>query len=297
MKDCFVIMPIGRGEQYDIHKNRFEHIIRPAVEEFRVDGQQVYNCVRADFISRTGSITRTVIQRLYSSEVVIADLTELNPNVFYELGVRHALSNKTILLALKDTSRPFDIADLRVIEYEDRVGGANNAIRQIQEMLLSFLEDYADIDSPVMQAIPQMREMLLRSPDDDTDIDSPVMQAIREITRSLSLIIVPPERPSELRNLDLSRVQWETEECYLTGEDWSEKVKLVRSQFTNTFIVHISASVMNKINYEEPLELSLKDKKGNRWAVESFYLLRKELPLSVIKDLTKIQQDYGEEDQ
>ncbi|MFX0199173.1 MAG: hypothetical protein ACFFCW_23870 [Candidatus Hodarchaeota archaeon] len=113
--------------------------------------------------------------------------------------------------------------------------------------------------------------------------------------RRLSLIIVPPKEPEELQHLDLARIHWEDNQCYIKGDNWQENVKLVLNEKTGTYSVHIGENVINKIRYEDPLELSLKDKKGNKWAVRSFFLLTRELPLLLIEDLSKIQQDYGEE--
>ncbi len=159
MKECFVIMPIGTGDAYKTYRNRYEHIIEPAVQGIEVNGKQVFRCVRADFVSKAGSITRDLLTRLYSSTAVIADLTDLNPNVFYELGVRHALRSGTILIALKGTKPPFDVGDLRVITYEDRVGAEKKAIPEMQEILRSLLEPVITIDSPVLHAIPQLSEL------------------------------------------------------------------------------------------------------------------------------------------
>jgi nucleoside 2-deoxyribosyltransferase len=159
MRECFVIMPIGSGDAYQVYRNRYEHIIHPAVEGLRVDGQQVFRSVRADFVTKTGSITRDLLSRLYRSDAVVADLTDLNPNVFYELGVRHALRAGTILMALRGTKPPFDVGDLRVIPYDDRIGGEKEAIPKIQDMLSSLLGDDRLQDSPVLHAIPELAEL------------------------------------------------------------------------------------------------------------------------------------------
>jgi len=150
-------MPIGRGEAYLTHRNRYEEIIKPAVEGLLDEaGSQIFQCVRADFVTSTGSITEDVIDRLYRSDVVLADLTDLNSNVFYELGVRHALRSGTILVALKDTPVPFDLHDLRIIFYEDKVGAQKIAIPQIQEMLSALLAPGARTDSPVYSTLPDL---------------------------------------------------------------------------------------------------------------------------------------------
>ena len=159
IKECFVIMPIGSNDAYSIYRSRYEHIIRPAVEQLFINGHQVFRCIRADFVTKAGSITKDLLGRLYRSEVVIADLTDLNPNVFYELGVRHALRSGTILIALKGTKLPFDVGDLRVIYYEDRLGGETEAIPKIQEMLKSLLSDVWQQDSPVLHNIPELAEL------------------------------------------------------------------------------------------------------------------------------------------
>jgi len=155
---CFVIMPIGSGDAYKTHLNRYENLIAPAIERIKRNGERVLESVRADFISSTGSITRSVLQHIYASDVVVADLTDLNPNVFYELGVRHALRKGTILIALDGTKLPFDVGDLRVVFYQDRVGGEKDAIPKIQALLESRLKDDADEDSPIFLAIPELAE-------------------------------------------------------------------------------------------------------------------------------------------
>src|SRR5260370_37561658 len=98
-KICFVIMPIGSPTRdrikYDLFKEIYEDIIRPAVRE----ANQELECIRADEIREAGNIVRDIVSHLCEAELVVADLTDQNPNVFYELGVRHALGKSTILLA------------------------------------------------------------------------------------------------------------------------------------------------------------------------------------------------------
>lgn len=157
MKDCFVIMPIGSGEEYEIYLNRYENLIKPAIEGIKDGEVPVFRAVRADFISESGSITRSVIEHLYRSEAVIADLTDLNPNVFYELGVRHALRKGTVLVALAGTKIPFDLGDLKVIFYQDRVGGERKAIPSIQGFLNAILSNMPH-DSPIFTTLPELSE-------------------------------------------------------------------------------------------------------------------------------------------
>lgn len=150
-------MPIGSGEAYETHLNRYNSIIRAAIRGFRQNGQQVFEVVRADFISKTGSINKKVIEHIYKADAVIADLTDLNPNVFYELGVRHSLRNGTILVALESTEIPFDVQDLSVIFYKDRVGGEKQAIPLIQELLAELVDTERVDDSPIFSVLPELQ--------------------------------------------------------------------------------------------------------------------------------------------
>jgi hypothetical protein len=87
-KTCFVIAPIGEPAS-EIRKRSdqvFTYVITPAVQECG------YTALRADQISEPGLIDSQVIERIVNDPLVIADLTGHNPNVFYELALRHALS-------------------------------------------------------------------------------------------------------------------------------------------------------------------------------------------------------------
>jgi hypothetical protein len=121
METCFVIMPIG-DQTYgnetisaDELKKRYDDLIREAIKKAR----EGIDIVRSDDVSSPGSITTDILTRLMHSTYVIADITFPNPNVFYELGIRHAIRTKTILLKEKDSKwNYFDISHLRYIEYE-----------------------------------------------------------------------------------------------------------------------------------------------------------------------------------
>jgi hypothetical protein len=150
-------MPIGTGDAYEVYLNRYTNIIRPAVEDYEHGGSRIFDAVRADFITSTGSINKSVIQHIYNADLVIADLTDLNPNVFYELGVRHALRNGTLLVALEGTKLPFDVGDLRSVFYKDRVGAEKESIPEIQRLIRALVEDESADDSPVFAVLPSLQ--------------------------------------------------------------------------------------------------------------------------------------------
>ncbi len=114
MKKCFVISPIG-DEGSEIRKRSdqlFKHVIKPICEE---NGLEV---TRLDQINTTGSITVDLIEQIKTSGLVIADLTGHNPNVFYEVGYRTALSLPIVHLKQKDEMLPFDVTTIRTYDYD-----------------------------------------------------------------------------------------------------------------------------------------------------------------------------------
>lgn len=104
---CFVLMPFADRFQpiYDDH-------IRPSVETAGL------RCERADEIKGTNLITWDIWEKINRARFLIADLTDQNPNVFYELGLAHAISKDVILLTQSMDFVPFDLKSLRCIIYE-----------------------------------------------------------------------------------------------------------------------------------------------------------------------------------
>lgn len=119
---CFVIMPFGSNDPE--RKRKFDQIysawIKPTVESVIIPGteSQTLTCHRADIEVRPGDIITNIIDHLVNSDIVIADLTEKNPNVFYELGVRHSVRNNSILISENIEDIPFDLRGLRTIAYQ-----------------------------------------------------------------------------------------------------------------------------------------------------------------------------------
>src|ERR1700744_4521649 len=106
-KCCFVVSQIGSEDSPErIHADWFlEAIVEPAFEklhEFKVE--------RADKLSHPGLIDAQVIHKLLTAEIVIADLTGLNPNVFYEIGIRHMAQKPIIHMHEAGQSIPFDVS-------------------------------------------------------------------------------------------------------------------------------------------------------------------------------------------
>jgi hypothetical protein len=113
---CFVIAPIGEADSEPRKRSDqvLKHIIIPATSDCG------YKAIRADQISEPGMITSQVIQHVVEDPLVVADLTGRNPNVFYELAIRHAIRKPLIQLIQKSEQIPFDVAGTRTIQVDHR---------------------------------------------------------------------------------------------------------------------------------------------------------------------------------
>ena len=124
-KSCFVIMPFGDktdvdGKVLDFDEI-YESLIRSAIEGpfMGASGGPKIQCVRCDKIAEAGWVHRQMISHILDDDVAVVDLSTLNPNVFYELGVRHALRQSvTVLLRRKGTKTPFNLQGFKCIDYD-----------------------------------------------------------------------------------------------------------------------------------------------------------------------------------
>jgi len=152
---CYVIMPFGRDDSRYASDLRYKLLFRPAAQ------RAGYRCLRADRDAHTGGIPDRLIEKLVTSEAVIADLTGCNPNVLYELGLRHATSKKTIVVAPDGAELPFDLASIKHVPYRNEANMLNDAIREISEHLRA---DDSRLDmSPVRPFSPSWEDSYLQN--------------------------------------------------------------------------------------------------------------------------------------
>lgn len=152
---CFVLMPFG--EKMD-HKGRtidfnqvYELLIKPAIEACDIEP------IRADEELLGGAIHIPMFERLILCDYAIADLTSLNANVFYELGLRHAIkAHTTIPIFAFEKDLPFDLKMQRVLNYSLDETGKLIDVKADKSKLIEHLEyckEHKHTDSPVFQLI------------------------------------------------------------------------------------------------------------------------------------------------
>jgi hypothetical protein len=134
-KRCFVIMPISDHPDYELgHFDRvYEELIKPAVE---IAG---FIPMRADGIKQTHIIILEILKSIVDFEMAICDVSSLNPNVMYELGIRQMAQKPVVLIKDLQTKRIFDTGILNDIEYDSslRVDKVRKSIAEISNSLIN----------------------------------------------------------------------------------------------------------------------------------------------------------------
>lgn len=155
-RTAFVIMPIGPfgSEESTYFRTLYEEWIKTTLEECG------YKAFRADEIQESGAITQDIIMALSTADLVVCDLTTLNPNVFYELGVRHTLRGQGTVMILDEARTPnipFDLTAYRVLKFTSDlvgIGRLRTDLRAFAKALLS--RESAKRDNPVHDWLPAL---------------------------------------------------------------------------------------------------------------------------------------------
>ncbi len=163
MKKAFVIMPYAKN-----FNRLYSIIIQGALENMG------YECVRQDMTGQGGHIMTNVIRNIAEAQISIVDISDLNWNVAYELGIRHTMhKNGTIIMCRKDQkeNEPFDIQGVNILYYdpdwmetfsEDQI--INELVKRIE---VAESNAAASSDSPVHDVYPALPETMLYLLDDE----------------------------------------------------------------------------------------------------------------------------------
>jgi hypothetical protein len=149
-QDCFVIMPFSQTTNehtQDYWTRHYEKFLKPIIEE-----NGFYEVHRSKALS--GDILDQIIRSLVASQLVVADLTDANPNVYWELGVRQSFKNGTITIAEYGTSLPFDLGGKGTLFYytKDHIKN-NDFIKDFQEAIKQISANQSPPDSQVLETI------------------------------------------------------------------------------------------------------------------------------------------------
>ncbi|WP_206151370.1 hypothetical protein [Starkeya sp. ORNL1] len=154
---CFYIAPIGEeGSEARKHSDLFlGSFVEPALEAFKL------NVVRADAIDKPGIITRQIIDYIMRSRLVVADLSFHNPNVFYELALRHAVKLPIVQIIRANDRVPFDVNQMRTIHIDTSdiyalVPKIESYRAEIANQVRRALEADHIVDTPISTYFPNL---------------------------------------------------------------------------------------------------------------------------------------------
>lgn len=178
-RKCFIITPIGNdgSETFRKAKGVIDSVLKPILSDYDFgDIKPAYE------INVSGMINTQIINRIVEDDLVIANLTGNNPNVMYELCLRHVAAKPIIHICEKGTVLPFDIKDSRTIFYTDDMLGVEELKDKMKLFMdeISYNDDY--MDNPIYNA--RKYEKLLKETQGTND--NQVLLLLMDISNKLS---------------------------------------------------------------------------------------------------------------
>lgn len=251
-KTCFVISPLG-SEGTEVRQRSddlLDLVIAPALEPLD------FTIVRVDRLSRPGNITRDILELLLDADLVIADLSDNNPNVMYELGVRHSTGKPVVLMTSEAARIPFDLAGIRILMYEFR---DPRSIHETTARLRSFVVDLSasqTLDSPVLEA-QAFKQFVASAPQPSETARDQQESVLKTIVERLGTL---ESRITELSNASRSaptQTKYTRDVFIVHGHDGelkNELARLLEKLEFNPIILHEQAdkgqTIIQKLQYE-----------------------------------------------
>ncbi len=255
---CFVISPIGEegSEVRRAADTVFRQLIEPATKKCGLEA------TRSDHIRAPGQITTQTLRLLKDSEIVIADLTDLNANVFYELAFRHTLGKPAIILSPRGQKLPFDIGDSRAIIFDPGDWASLQiSLEELDHQLRSALSDTPErIQNPISAFFAVENVTAIEN--------DPMAQLLVRVNGFLERL---DQRLEGIE--DVAGADWRTNAEYIDGQDDAFEA-LTKATKDARFSVRSSrffpASIMRRPDYLQAIEERVRGS-ANRPPVEEYY--------------------------
>lgn len=185
---CFVIGPIGKDGTSE--RKHADLLLHSVIKQVLESGDFNYKVKRADEDADPGMIGDRVVSDIINSELVVADLTDLNPNAFYELGIRHSTEKPTIHMAKLGTALPFDNISHRTI-FVDLMDwhSTEAARRRLADAVKAIKAADYKVSNPITQANASFK--MRRSEDPRERVLADVQERMFSLENSLTRIVAP----------------------------------------------------------------------------------------------------------
>ncbi|RXK81083.1 hypothetical protein EST62_12250 [Chlorobaculum sp. 24CR] len=212
-KKCFVISPIGK-EGSEVRKRSddvYEYILTPVLLSLN------YDFDRADKIATPGLIGSQIIKRLVEADLVIADLTGSNPNVFYELAVRHTIGKPVVQMISKGETLPFDITNSRTIFFDHHdLASVEQCKKDLELQIKATESDPKNVDNPVITVFDLIS---VRGSDNPVEkLLGDIFSTVVGFPEQLHNIQLTVSKLSGKYNIDFNKEETNAEARFIDGE-------------------------------------------------------------------------------
>ena len=224
-------------------------VITPFSENFLALYKELKHVFARDFdFSNAGdldnqqNILKDIVEGIYQADVVIADLTGLNPNVFYELGLSHAMNKKVIIITQNIVELPFDIKSYRANEYSLQFNKLPLLIDELKRLLYGAIDNSVKYGNPVSDYIPDFYEDKRRSPGIQSLVandDVETLDAIEEDTKGfLDCIADIGENSAKMSN-EINSMGIEMNEMTASVSNATRQIQQAKSQNGSVDVVFV----------------------------------------------------------
>ncbi|GGK73600.1 hypothetical protein [Amphritea balenae] len=185
--ECFIIMPIADRDGYETghFKRVYDWIVKPACEKAG------YKPVRADDVSSSHFIVADILKRIVEAPMAICDISSLNANVMFELGIRQAFGKPVALIKDEKTSSVFDISGLRYSEYSSgmRADLVEKNVELLSDMICETRDDLGSITS--LMSLVDIDAAVLPKRTEVSEDSKLILQEIHNLSRRIGRIEGP----------------------------------------------------------------------------------------------------------
>lgn len=147
----------------------FSEEILPLYEKLKEDFKEEYEFTNAGDLDNQRNILADIVNGINQADVIIADLTGLNANVFYELGLAHALNKKVIIITQDIDELPFDIKSYRAISYSLLFYKITNLIVELRKLLDGAISGDIKFGNPVSDYVQDRKNDALALTDENEE--------------------------------------------------------------------------------------------------------------------------------
>lgn len=245
-RKCFIISPIGEaGSEIRRRADQvLKHVITPSLVDCGFNEEDI---VRADTISNPGAITHQIISSIINSDLVIADLTGNNANVYYELAIRHVLRKPYVQICDINTPLPFDVKNQRTIMFDYR---DLDSVAEAKSLLIQYAQSALSQPDSLMTPIHEglIIEGLLTS-------DKPTEQILGQLMEDVSTLT------REVRRLNKNSLV-DRKMHYISEDDMEE----LENEVEEYNLIKNKQKAINNLKMLQPIEVGMKVRHG-KWGI------------------------------